>query len=89
MKNRDFVLDISSLADPSKKSGTIRFIHRAKDGKESERTFTSVVNRLSGDRLSWFDDAAPSVGNSTKSVQSMFNNIRKKAARVVESIGDF
>ena len=86
MKNRDFVSKIHSLADPSKKSGTIRFVH-FRDG--TEHTFTSVVNRLSGDRLSWFDGAAPSVGNDVRQVKRMFDSIREKATRVVECIGDF
>jgi hypothetical protein len=83
---RDFVRGISFLADPSKKSGTIRFVH-FRDG--TERRFTSVVNRLSGDRLSWFDDAAPSVGNDVRQVKRMFDSIRKKATKVLECVGDF
>jgi tRNA/tmRNA/rRNA uracil-C5-methylase (TrmA/RlmC/RlmD family) len=86
VKKRDFVTRISSLADQTKKAGFIRFIH-FRDG--SERTFTSVVNTLSGDRLSWFDDAAPSVGNDVRQVKRMFDSIRRKATRVIECIGDF
>jgi len=85
MKKTD-LLKISSLADPKEKAGTIRFVH-FRDG--TERTFTSVVNRLSGDRLSWFDDQAPSVGNDVRQVEMMFDSIRRKATRVIECVGDF
>jgi hypothetical protein len=87
MKN---VAKIHSLADPTKKAGTIRFVHKDKDnGEESERTFTTVVNRLTGDRLSWFDDNAPYVTKSDAWPKSVFRDIRKKATRVIECVGDF
>lgn len=75
---------IHSLAAPNKLSGQIQFIHT--DGKE--HTFCSVINRLTGDRLSYFDNDPPTVNDSLKWVKSIFKNIRKKA-RVIKVIGDF
>ena len=43
---------------------------------------------MSNDRLSYFDDNAPTIGSKLSHVQSVFNNIRKKA-KVIEVIGDF
>ena len=78
MKNK-----IHHLADTSKKSGQIKFVHH--DG--TKRTFSTCVNRLSGDRLSWFDDCAPSI-NDESWVKSVFRDIRAKA-KVISFIGDF
>lgn len=75
---------ISSLAEKGKKSGRIRFIH--KDGKE--HYFYSVVNILTGSRVSAFDNNPPSIDDSIAWVKSVFKDIRKKA-KVVEVIGDF
>jgi len=76
--------EIHSLARPGTPAGEIRFIH--KDGKE--HVFYSVVNDLSGSRLSAFDNDAPSVDDSIAWVKSVFRDIRKKA-KVVKVIGDF
>jgi hypothetical protein len=65
-------------------SGQIKFIHS--DGKE--HIFYSVVNRMSGDRLSAFDDSPPSINDALKWVRSVFRDIRAKA-KVVKVIGDF
>lgn len=81
---RDFVGKIHPLADPGKKAGTIRFIH--KDG--TERTFATVVNRLTGSRMSWFDDCAPYATESEAWPKSVFRDIRRKA-KVLECVGDF
>ena len=77
---------ISSLARPNVKSGKIRFIH-FRDGKE--HSFYSCVNDLTGSRLSAFDGNAPSVDDSLRWVQSVFDDVRKKSSQVLESIGDF
>jgi hypothetical protein len=82
--SRDFVRKISSLADPEKKAGIIRFVH--KDG--TERTFVTVVNRQTGSRMSWFDDCAPWVTESEAWPKSVFRDIRRKA-KVLECVGDF
>ena len=75
---------IHLLAREGEKSGTIRFIHE--DGKE--HSFTSVVNDLTGNRMSYFDSDAPSVNDPLSWVRSVFRDIRKKA-KVLEVIGDF
>jgi hypothetical protein len=75
---------ISSLADPQELMGQIRFIH--KDGKE--HLFYSVVNIMSGTRLSGFDDDPPSMDDSLAWVRSVFHDIRTKAT-VIEVLGDF
>lgn len=75
---------IHPLADKNAKGGKIKFIHP--DGKE--HFFISVVNRMSGDRLTYFDGEPPSINDDMKYVQSVFRGIRKKA-KVLEVIGDF
>lgn len=75
---------IHPLARPGVKSGKIRFIHS--DGKE--HYFYSVVNDLSGSRLSAFDGDAPSIDDSMSWIKSVFKDIREKA-KVIEVIGDF
>lgn len=68
----------------SEKSGKIRFIHS--DGKE--HYFYSVINDMTGDRMTAFDLSAPSINDETGYVKSVFRNIRKNA-QVLEVIGDF
>lgn len=77
---------IHSLARPDVKSGKIRFIH-FRDGKE--HTFSTCVNDLSGSRMSWFDSNAPDVDESLAYIKSVFRDIRSKATRVIDCIGDF
>lgn len=77
---------IHRLARPGEKSGKIRFIH-FRDGKE--HTFYSCVNDMSGSRLSAFDSDPPSIDDSLKWVRSVFRDIRAKATKVLEVIGDF
>lgn len=77
---------ISSLARKSCASGMIRFIH-FRDGKEHK--FYSVVNDMSGDRLSAFDGDPPTINDSLKWVRSVFRDIRRKSTKVLEDIGDF
>ncbi len=76
---------IHSLASPNTKSGKIRFIHRADN---TEHVFYTCVNRMSGDRLSGFDNSPPTVNDSMKYIKSVFRDIRKKAD-VIEVTGDF
>ena len=76
---------IDSLAQKNSLSGKIRFIH-FRDGKE--HYFYSVINSLSGSRLSAFDDNAPTIDDSLKWVRSVFRDIKQKA-EVIEVIGDF
>lgn len=62
------------LTDKKQPWGVIRFIHS--DGKEHK--FYSVVNELTGSRLSAFDCDAPDV-DSMAWAKSVFRDIRKKA----------
>lgn len=75
---------ISPLALKGQFSGKIRFIHS--DGKE--HSFASVVNKLSGSRLSYFDSDPPSIDDSKLWILSVVRDIKKKA-KVLEVIGDF
>jgi len=68
------------------KSGKIRFIHFG-DGKE--HVYATTINSLSGQRLAWFDVSPPEVNVSVSEVKSVFRDIRKKATKIIEEIGDF
>ena len=63
-----------TITDKTKPYGIIRFM--VQNGKE--RSFYSVVNDLTGDRLSGFDTNPPSVNDSISWVKSVFRDIRKK-----------
>ncbi len=75
---------IHSLARPNQFSGKIRFIHS--DGKE--HSFASVINDMSGSRLSYFDSSAPTIDDTKRWILSVVRDIKKKAT-VLEVIGDF
>lgn len=75
---------IDSLARPNCKSGKILFIHT--DGKE--HSFSTCINDLSGDRLSYFDFDPPYVNSEMKWIKSVFRDIKNKA-KVISCIGDF
>ena len=76
---------IHQLAKPNMSSGKIRFIHC--DGKE--HFFYSCINFMTESRMSGFDNKAPSVDDSLHWVRSVFKDIRNKAIRILEVIGDF
>jgi hypothetical protein len=76
---------IHPLARRGEKSGKIVFIDQA-DGKD--HSFTSVINDMTGSRLSYFDNNPPSIDDSLTWVRSVFADIRKKA-RVKLDVGDF
>lgn len=44
----------------------------------TEHRFCSAVNTLTGNRLSWFDDSAPRIGDSLKWVRSVIRDIRAR-----------
>ena len=81
---RTYAKDIHPLADETKPCGSIKFIHT--DNKE--HIFAFATNTLSGSRLSWFDNSAPSVDDTTKWVKSVFKDI-KAECKVIECIGDY
>ena len=76
---------IHPLAQDHRKSGKITF--HADDG--SEHTFCSCVNRLTGDRMNWFDNEAPYIGGTIKELHASFEEIRQVSPKVVSCIGDF
>lgn len=76
---------IHPLARLNAKSGMIKFVHT--DAKI--HSFRSVVNDLTGDRLSYFDNNAPSINDELKRIKSIFKNIREKSLDIVECVGDF
>lgn len=75
---------IHKLAQPNTKAGKIWFIH--KDGKE--HYFYTVVNDMTGNRLSAFDNDHPSIDDNLSWIKSVFRDIRLKA-KVTKVIGDF
>jgi hypothetical protein len=77
-------LDIHFLADLSKPAGKIIF--QTKDGKK--HSFSSCINRLSGDRLSFFDNDSPFVNDSLKWIRNTFKTLRESMT-VIEEFGDF
>lgn len=76
---------IHTLARAGSPSGQIKFVHT--DG--TEHLFASVINDMTGCRMSWFDNQPPSVNDSLTWVRSVFKDIRAKASKVLEVIGDF
>ncbi len=70
------------LHDTTAIGGAIRFTHS--DGQAHE--FYSWVNRLTGQRLSGFDNDPPSINDPLKWVRSVVRDIRAKA-EVLEEIG--
>jgi len=77
---------IHPLALGNTKSGRIHFVCFT-DGQE--HTFSTCVNRMSGDRLSWFDGDAPRFDPGGKWAKTVFADIRKKATKVLEVVGDY
>jgi hypothetical protein len=66
---------MNNLVDKSKPWGTITFLHH-KTGKKHE--FYSCINRLSGNRLSAFDNNPPSIDDNLRWVKSVFKDINSK-----------
>ena len=71
------------LIDLSKPWGVIRFIHS--DGKERE--FYSMVNKLTGSRMTAFDKDPPGIDDPLKWVKSVFRDIRSKSQKVLDYQG--
>jgi hypothetical protein len=72
------------LCAMNKPWGVIRFIH-FKDG--SERKFYTMINQMSGSRISAFNNDPPSTDDSLPWIKSVFKDIRKKATKVLEYQG--
>lgn len=67
-------MSLNHTADLNKPWVFIRFLY-----KGSEHTFESVVNSMTGDRMSSFDLDAPSVNDSVDWVKSVIRDIFLKA----------
>lgn len=82
-----FIKSVSLLATGS--TVRIRFIH-FRDGKE--HVFCSTINRLSGNRLSWFDNEAPVIDSEKGDwAKSVIRDLYKKSKGILshESTGGF
>lgn len=77
--SKNLLIKPPSLTDLKRPWGVIRFIH--KDGTEHE--FYSVVNRMTGDRMSAFDGDAPGVNDGLAWVKSVFRDIYSKSNKVL------
>jgi hypothetical protein len=77
-------MKLHPLADTSKKYVMVRFIH-PQDGKEHQ--FFSVVNSLTGDRISGFDDSPPSLEDSMSWVKSVVRDLKARA-KILETISN-
>lgn len=62
------------LFDYTKPHVLLRFVQA--DGTVA--SFSSGINSLTGDRMSWFNDAPPSIGDSLKWVNSVVRDILAK-----------
>lgn len=76
--------EIHPLADPEKKFFFARFVHP--DGKEY--TFTSVVNSMTGDRLSYLDRGTPTIDNDGSAAKSIIKQI-KEFCEIKEMFGSY
>jgi len=64
------------LIDRTKPHGKVTFIHFA---DKKEHTFYSAVNRLTGDRLTGYDNDPPYTSITIGSAKDVFRNIRIKS----------
>jgi hypothetical protein len=72
------------LCDMSKPWGVIKFVH-FRDG--SERKFYSMVNKMTGNRMTAFDNDPPGIDDPMPWIKSVFKDISKKATKVIEYQG--
>lgn len=75
---------MKSLIDTRKPYGEIVFVH-FRDG--TTHKFWTAVNKLTGERLSAFDNNPPDIGESVAYCKSVFSDIRRKATRVISYEG--
>lgn len=76
-------LEVHPLHEKGKPFGVIQFVHH--DG--TVHIFRSEVNRLTGDRLTGFDNEAPGINDPMDWIKSVFKGIRSKAT-VLQEIGN-
>lgn len=71
-----------ALCDLEKPWGVIHFIHK---GEPHE--FYTMVNGLTGNRLTAFDCDPPSIDDPIKWIKSVFRDIRNKSEKVISQEG--
>lgn len=75
---------VHPLCDTTKPWGVIRFIH-FRDG--SEHKFYTMINEMTGNRMTAFDNDPPGINNEMNWIKSVFKDIRKKATKVLDYQG--
>jgi hypothetical protein len=70
------------LCDMEKPWSVIRFIH-----KGSEREFYTMINTMTGDRMTAFDNDPPSINDPVKWIKSVFRDIHKRSDKVLNQQG--
>ena len=82
---RKYAKEVHYLADDKKPCGLIKFIH----SDDKEHTFSFATNKLTGDLLAWFDDAPPSINDTTAWIKSVIRDIHLKSKKVIKQFGDY
>lgn len=77
-------MKIHPLADETAKNIKIKFIHSDK----KEHFFYSIVNEMTGDRLTGFDSEPPTLNQEKKEIKRIIDNLKKKC-KVLEIIGEY
>lgn len=75
---------IHSLARTNEKSCKVTF--QRKNG--SIATFSSVINDMTGDRMTYFNNDAPTINNTKADIKKMIQQIRMDCT-IIEHIGDW
>ena len=71
-----------TLCDLKKPWGVIHFIHKGKEHK-----FYTMVNQMTGSRMTAFDWEPPSIDDPIKWIKSVFRDIREKSEKVISQEG--
>ena len=71
-----------SIVDTTKPWVRIHFLH---EGKET--SFYSAVNEMTGDRLTAFGSAAPTIGHTLKEVRTIIKNIKARSGGIISIEG--
>jgi len=74
------IKSLLSLSDENQKGIIIKFISEI-DLKD--HLYYSLVNSLTGDRLSGFDSGPPSINQSVSDIKSIIDKIRKQAVKII------
>lgn len=71
-------MKLNPLTDKTQPFTLVEFI----DSKKEKHVFHSEVNSLTGDRLTAFDNEAPTINNSINDIKKIISNIEKRATIV-------